>query len=95
MISPIEYSAIKSGIIAISLYLAKYCKGQNIRFNCISPWGILDNQPESFLDRYQKNCLSKGILDPEDVTGTLIFLLSDQSKYVNGQNIIVNDGWGL
>ena len=95
MVSPIEYSAIKSGIIAITRYLAKYCKGQNIRVNCISPGGILDNQPKSFLQKYNKNCISKGMLDASDLTGTLIYLLSDQSKFVNGQNIIVDDGWGL
>ena len=49
MISPIEYSAIKAGVISITRYLAKYCKNQKIRVNCISPGGILDEQPESFL----------------------------------------------
>ena len=95
MVSPIEYSSIKAGIIAITRYLAKYCQGQNIRVNCISPGGILDNQPESFLQKYSKNCTSKGMLDASDLTGTLIYLLSDQSKYVNGQNIIIDDGWSL
>ena len=37
----------------------------------------------------------KGCLDPEDVNGALIFLLSDDSKYINGQNIVVDDGWSL
>jgi len=95
MVSPIEYSAIKAGIISITRYLAKYCKNQNIRVNSISPGGILDKQPESFLKKYKSSCQSKGMLDAEDVTGALIFLLSNQSKYVNGQNIVVDDGWSL
>lgn len=95
MISPIEYSAIKSGIVSITRYLAKYCKGQSIRVNCISPGGILDNQPESFLGKYRSSCISKGMLDASDLIGTLLYLLSDQSSYVNGQNIIVDDGWSL
>lgn len=95
MVSPIEYSAIKSGIIAIVRYLSKYCKGQNIRVNCISPGGILDDQPDSFIKKYQADCANKGMLDANDLIGTFIFLLSDQSKYVNGQNIIVDDGWSL
>ncbi|WPE17744.1 oxidoreductase [Candidatus Thioglobus autotrophicus] len=95
MVSPIEYSAIKSGIVSITKYLAKYCSGSNIRVNCISPGGILDNQPEVFLQKYNDSCLGKGMLDAEDVVGTLIYLLSEQSKYVNGQNIIVDDGWLL
>jgi len=95
MVSPIEYSAIKAGIISITRYLAKYCKNQNIRVNCISPGGILDQQPDSFLKKYRASCQSKGMLDAEDVTGSLLFLLSNQSIYVNGQNIIVDDGWSL
>jgi len=95
IVSPIEYSAIKAGIISVTRYLAKYCKGQNIRVNCISPGGILAGQPQCFLDNYNKNCISKGMLEAEDVTGSLIFLLSDKSKYISGQNIIVDDGWSL
>ena len=95
MVSPIEYSAIKAGIIAITKYLAKYCKEQKIRVNCISPGGILEKQPESFLKKYRESCTSKGMLDSDDLCGTLLFLLSNQSQYVNGQNIIVDDGWGL
>ena len=41
MVSPIEYTAIKSGLISITKYLSKYCKNQNIRVNCISPGGII------------------------------------------------------
>jgi NAD(P)-dependent dehydrogenase (short-subunit alcohol dehydrogenase family) len=95
MVSPIEYSAIKSGVIAITRYLAKYCKGQNIRVNCISPGGLLNNQPQSFLERYKSDCLLKGVLDAEDLNGALLFLLSTQSNYISGQNIVVDDGWSL
>jgi NAD(P)-dependent dehydrogenase (short-subunit alcohol dehydrogenase family) len=95
MVSPIEYSAIKSGVIAITRYLAKYCSGQNIRVNCISPGGILASQPDSFLDKYLASCSSKGMLNADDLTGAFVFLLSDRSNYVNGQNIVVDDGWLL
>jgi NAD(P)-dependent dehydrogenase (short-subunit alcohol dehydrogenase family) len=95
MTSPIEYSAIKSGIISITRYLAKYYKGKGIRVNCVSPGGILDNQPEVFLEKYNSTCSSKGMMDVSDLNGTIIYLLSDMSKYINGQNIIIDDGWIL
>jgi NAD(P)-dependent dehydrogenase (short-subunit alcohol dehydrogenase family) len=95
MVSPIEYSAIKSGIISITRYLAKYCKNENIRVNCISPGGILDNQPEVFLEKYNSLCSSKGMMDSKDLNGTIVYLLSSMSSYVNGQNIIIDDGWIL
>jgi NAD(P)-dependent dehydrogenase (short-subunit alcohol dehydrogenase family) len=95
MRSPIEYSAIKSGIIMISKYIAKYFKGSNFRCNIISPGGIIDNHPLEFQERYKKYCTSKGLLEPEDIGGTVIFLLSDLSKSINGVNIIIDDGWIL
>lgn len=95
MTNPIEYAAIKSGVQHIMKYISKYCKDKNIRANCISPGGILDAQPDSFLQKYKDNCLSKGMLSPEDIAGALVYLLSDESKYVNGLNLIVDDGFTL
>ncbi len=95
MTMPVEYAAIKSAIIHLTKYMAQYFKGTNIRVNCISPGGILDGQPQQFLSRYGSMAASKGMLDPEDLQGTLLFLLSDWSKFINGQNIVVDDGWTL
>lgn len=95
MTMPVEYAAIKSGLIHLTKYMAKYFKGLNIRVNALSPGGILDNQPQPFLDAYKEECLNKGMLDKSDLQGTLIFLLSDMSKYVNGQNIVIDDGFTL
>ena len=95
MNSPIEYSAIKSGIISVSKYLSKYYKNKNIRINCISPGGIKDNQPNLFIKRYRKSCNLKGLLDGKDISKIIMFLLSDQSKYISGQNLVIDDGWSL
>jgi NAD(P)-dependent dehydrogenase (short-subunit alcohol dehydrogenase family) len=95
MTMPVEYAAIKSAIIQLTRYFAKYFKGDHIRVNSLSPGGILDNQPESFLKAYNDFCNEKGMLDTVDITGTLLFLLSDGSKYITGQNIIVDDGFHL
>ena len=95
MTMPVEYAAIKSGVIHLTAYMAKLFKGQQIRVNCISPGGILDQQPRSFLDAYKDNSLNKGMLNASDLTGTLLFLLSENSQYINGQNIVVDDGFVL
>lgn len=95
MTMPVEYAAIKSGLIHLTKYMAKYFKGMNIRVNALSPGGIFDHQPESFLAKYKEKCLNKGMLDKSDMKGTLVYLLSDMSKYVNGQNIVVDDGFSL
>ena len=93
--TPVEYSAIKSGIIHLNKYFSKYLKGKNIRVNCISPGGIINNHSEIFKENYRAYTLNKGMLDSSDLTGTLIYLLSDMSKYINGQNIIIDDGFTL
>ena len=95
MTMPVEYAAIKSAVIHLTRYLAKYYKGCNIRANCISPGGILSDQSPEFLAKYGKHALSKGMLNPQDICGTLLYLLSDMSAFVNGQNIVVDDGWTL
>lgn len=95
MTVPPEYAAIKSALLHLTKYMAKYFKGMNIRVNAISPGGIFDNQPESFLKAYREKCIEKGMLNKSDLKGTLTYLLSDMSKYVNGQNIVVDDGFIL
>jgi NAD(P)-dependent dehydrogenase (short-subunit alcohol dehydrogenase family) len=95
MTMPVEYAAIKSALIHLTKYMAKYFMGMNIRVNSISPGGVSDQQPDSFLQNYNKFCTTKGMLDKEDLHGALLFLLSDLSLYVNGQNIAVDDGFTL
>jgi len=93
--SPIEYAAIKAGIISMTRWLAKYCANQNIRVNCVSPGGILDAQPEEFLSRYRQSCTNIGMLSAEQVASVIVFLLSPGAAAINGQNVIVDDGWSL
>lgn len=95
MTMPVEYAVIKSGIVHLTKYMSRYYKGRNIRFNAVSPGGVANNQPESFVERYNSFGNTKGMLDAKDLCGTLVFLLSDASLYVNGQNIVVDDGWSL
>jgi NAD(P)-dependent dehydrogenase (short-subunit alcohol dehydrogenase family) len=95
MTMPVEYAVIKSGLLHLTKYMSKYFRGYNIRVNAISLGGILDAQPDSFLEEYKSYCLNKGMLDPQDINGTLLFLLSDSSLYINGQNIVVDDGFTL
>lgn len=95
MTSPVEYSAIKAGIIAITGWLAKYHANHGIRVNCVSPGGILSDQPCLFLERYRKSCTNIGMLNPDQVASSIIFLLSAESAAINGQNIVIDDGWSL
>lgn len=95
MTMPVEYAVIKSGVLQLTKYLSKYLKGSNIRVNAISPGGVLDAQPDTFLQAYRTFCSGKGMLEGNDVSGALLFLLSDLSLFVNGHNLVVDDGFSL
>lgn len=95
MTMPVEYAAIKAGVIQLTQYMAKFFKGRRIRVNALSPGGILDGQDPQFTMAYASYCASKGMLDKSDLNGALIFLLSDGSEFVNGHNLIVDDGFTL
>jgi len=96
MTTPVEYTAIKGAIINLTKYLASYLGKYNIRVNCISPGGVYDHQAESFVKKYsQKVLLEKRMANVDDLIGAFLFLSSDDSKYITGQNIVVDGGWSL
>ncbi len=90
---PAAYSAIKGGIINFTRYLASYCGKYEIRVNSISPGGIFDNQPKKFVNNYVDKVPLKRMGKPSDISPALSYLLSDDSSYVTGQNIIIDGGW--
>ena len=95
MTMPVEYAAIKAAVIHLTKYMAKYFFGTATRVNCVSPGGILADQPEPFLSNYRRYCAEEGMLDRHDISGAVIFLLSDQARFVTGQNLVVDDGFSL
>jgi len=95
MTMPVEYAVIKSAIIQLTRYFAQYFKRKGVKCNSLSPGGILDSQSPIFVEKYSAHCGLKGMLGTADVVGALLFLLSEDSLYINGQNIIVDDGYSL
>lgn len=90
---PVEYAAIKSGILHLNRYFSKLEFSQYFRVNSVSPGGIFDGQNEKFVAAYKQKCRVKGLLSTDDIMGSIIFLLSENSKYICGQNIVVDDGF--
>ena len=95
MTTPLEYVIAKSSLLQMSRYYASAYKKKGIRFNVVSPGGIFDNQPQSFVDAYNSYAGAKGMLSPSDITGAVIFLISDKSNHITGQDIIVDDGFSF
>lgn len=92
---PVEYAAIKSALIHLSKYFVSYVRDSRFRVNLVSPGGLYDGQPDSFVTAYRAQTQGTGMLQPDDICGSVLFLLSDESRYITGQNLIVDDGFTL
>ncbi|GAB1266005.1 SDR family oxidoreductase [Aurantivibrio infirmus] len=93
-VTPAAYAASKGGLIQLSRYLATVLS-PTIRVNCISPGGILRGQDQKFIERYNEITPLGRLGSEEDFVGAALYLASDLSEYVTGQNIVVDGGWSL
>ena len=93
---PAEYAGVKGGTVALTRFFASLLGKRGIRVNAISPGGIFDNQPKSFVRAYSKKAfIPGGLLSPKDIAGAVVFLLSDASRKMTGQNMVIDGGWTL
>lgn len=93
MTMPAAYSAIKGGLVNFTRYLASYFGPKLVRVNSVSPGGIFDNQNDNFVRNYCAKVPMRRLGTPQDIAPAVAFLLSDDSEYITGQNIIVDGGW--
>lgn len=94
MANPAAYAASKGGLIQLTRWLATTF-GAGVRVNAISPGGIARGQPDSFVHQYVARTPLKRMATEDDFKGAAVFLASDLSRYVTGQNIIVDGGWSV
>jgi NAD(P)-dependent dehydrogenase (short-subunit alcohol dehydrogenase family) len=92
-VPPPDYFFHKGGMINFTRYYAALFGPKGVRVNCLSPGGFFNNQPEPFLTRYNEHSMLNRMADPEDLGGSVIFLMSEASKYVTGVNLPVDGGY--
>ena len=91
----LQYACAKAALIQLTKCLAVLFKDKNISVNCISYGGIDGRVDESFRNRYAKLCPQGRMMKEEETIGAVEFLLSENSTYINGQNLIVDGGWTI
>jgi NAD(P)-dependent dehydrogenase (short-subunit alcohol dehydrogenase family) len=94
MSNSLIYSTSKGGLLQLTRWLATTL-APKIRVNAISPGGILRNQPRAFSKRYAERTPLGRMATEEDIKGAVLYLASDLSAYVTGQNLIVDGGWTI
>jgi NAD(P)-dependent dehydrogenase (short-subunit alcohol dehydrogenase family) len=87
------YSAIKGGVINLTRHLASLYGQYGVRVNSISPGGIFNDQSQIFVDAYENKVPLKRMGTPRDIAPSVSFLLSDESSYITGHNLVVDGGW--
>ena len=92
--NPAAYGVSKGGLIQLSRWLATVLAPE-VRVNVISPGGIFRNQPKDFVEKYEAKTPLNRMASEEDFLGVIAYLCSDLSKYVTGQDISIDGGWGI
>jgi NAD(P)-dependent dehydrogenase (short-subunit alcohol dehydrogenase family) len=94
MASPVAYHALKGGIIHMTRHLAAYWALDNVRVNCLSPGPFpSEKAPKEMVDRLCTKLPMKRMGKPHELKGALVFLASDASSYMTGQNLTIDGGW--
>lgn len=89
---PADYFFHNGGLINLTRYMTKMHAGSNIRFNCISPGGLFNDQPEAFLKNYCKKVPLGRMANSDDIKGLVVLLMSQAGEYINGENILLDGG---
>jgi NAD(P)-dependent dehydrogenase (short-subunit alcohol dehydrogenase family) len=91
-VKPVTYSVIKHGLVGLTKYLATYWADRNVRVNALSPGGVYNNQDPAFVARLTNLIPMGRMADRTDYRGIVQFLCSDASRYMTGQNVVIDGG---
>jgi NAD(P)-dependent dehydrogenase (short-subunit alcohol dehydrogenase family) len=91
-VKPVTYSVVKTGLIGLTRYLATYWADKNVRCNAMCPGGVGNGQPEEFLQEVNERIPIGRMANVDEYQGTLLWMLSDASNYLNGAIVPIDGG---
>jgi NAD(P)-dependent dehydrogenase (short-subunit alcohol dehydrogenase family) len=90
--TPAVYTASKAGVIGLTRHLATYWGHRGVRVNTLTPGGVSSGQNNTFSQRYSARIPLGRMAEADDLVGAAVFLASDASRYITGQNLIIDGG---
>ena len=91
-VKPVSYSVIKTGLIGLTRYLSTYWAEKNVRCNAICPGGVENGQSQIFIDSVSSKIPMGRLARSNEYQGTIIWMLSDASSYLNGSVVAIDGG---
>jgi gluconate 5-dehydrogenase len=92
--SPAAYHALKGGVVHLTRHLAAYWAADGVRVNCLSPGPFpSEKAPREMVERLTAKLPMKRMGLPHELKGAVVFLASDASSFMTGQNLTIDGGW--
>ncbi len=89
-VKPVTYSVVKTALLGLTRYFATYWP--MLRVNAISPGGVYNNQPDEFVVKLNQLIPMSRMANYDEYQGAILFLASDASSYMTGQNLVIDGG---